>query len=108
VEAKRRHGPTFIFFRIQRAKSLTVGHVHRAQMSISFRIDTMVKSSVPPHAPVALPPLVAAYVEAANSFDAERLMATFAEMLSSMISCGTTEESRLSESGRRAISSVRD
>jgi hypothetical protein len=33
----------------------------------------------PPHAPVALPPLVAAYVEATNSFDVERLMATFAE-----------------------------
>jgi hypothetical protein len=39
----------------------------------------MTKSSVPPNAPVALPPLVAAYVEATNSFDLERLMATFAE-----------------------------
>ena len=39
----------------------------------------MVKSSVPPNAPVALPPLVAAYVDATNSFDLERLMATFAE-----------------------------
>jgi hypothetical protein len=37
------------------------------------------KSSVPPNAPVALPPLVAAYVEATNSFDLERLLATFAE-----------------------------
>jgi hypothetical protein len=36
-------------------------------------------SSVPPNAPVALPPLVTAYVEATNSFDLERLMATFAE-----------------------------
>jgi hypothetical protein len=39
----------------------------------------MMKSSVPPNAPVALPPLVAAYVEATNSFDLERLLATFAE-----------------------------
>src|ERR1700739_3698695 len=39
----------------------------------------MMKSSVPPNAPVALPPLVAAYVEATNSRDLERLLATFAE-----------------------------
>src|SRR6202451_3708459 len=39
----------------------------------------MMKSSVPPTAPVALPPLVAAYVEATNSFDLERLVATFAD-----------------------------
>ena len=39
----------------------------------------MMKSSVPPNAPVALPPLVAAYVEATNSFDLERLIVTFAE-----------------------------
>jgi hypothetical protein len=44
-----------------------------------FEADTMVKSSVPPNASVALPPLVAAYVEATNSFDLDRLMATFAE-----------------------------
>jgi hypothetical protein len=39
----------------------------------------MMKSSVPPNATVTLPPLVAAYVEATNSFDLERLLATFAE-----------------------------
>ena len=39
----------------------------------------MTKPSVPPNAPVALPTLVAAYVEATNSFDLERLMSTFAE-----------------------------
>ena len=39
----------------------------------------MTKSFVPPNAPVALPTLVAAYVEATNSFDLERLMSTFAE-----------------------------
>jgi SnoaL-like protein len=39
----------------------------------------MTKSSVPSNAPVALPPLVAAYVEATNSFDLERLLAAFAE-----------------------------
>ena len=49
------------------------------QRSARFEPDTMTKSSVPPNAPVALPPLVAAYVEATNSFDLERLMATFAE-----------------------------
>ena len=45
----------------------------------SFEPDPTMKSSVPPNAPVALPPLVAAYVEATNSFDLERLMSTFAE-----------------------------
>jgi hypothetical protein len=39
----------------------------------------MMKSSVPPNPPVALPPLVGAYVEATNSFDLERLLATFAK-----------------------------
>ena len=39
----------------------------------------MTKSSVPPNAPVTLPALLAAYVEATNSFDLERLMSTFAE-----------------------------
>jgi hypothetical protein len=38
----------------------------------------MMKFSVPPNAPVVLLPLVAAYVEATNSFDLERLLATFA------------------------------
>jgi hypothetical protein len=38
----------------------------------------MMKSPVPPNAPVALPPLVAAYVDATNSFDLERLLDTFA------------------------------
>jgi hypothetical protein len=37
--------------------------------------------STPPNSPQAppLPPLVAAYVEATNSFDLERLLATFAD-----------------------------
>ena len=39
----------------------------------------MTKPSVPLNALVALPPLVAAYVEATNSFDLERLLATFAD-----------------------------
>ena len=39
----------------------------------------MMKSPFPPNAPVALPPPVAAYVEATNSFEIERLLATFAE-----------------------------
>ena len=39
----------------------------------------MTKSSVPPKVPVALPTLVAAYVEATNNFDLDRLMSTFAE-----------------------------
>ena len=46
---------------------------------VPFEPDAMMKSSDPPNAPAALPPLVAAYVEATNSFDLERLMATFAE-----------------------------
>ena len=51
----------------------------RADCRARFKPDVMMKSSVPPSAPVTLPPLVAAYVEATNSFDIERLMATFAE-----------------------------
>jgi|SRR5215469_17252628 len=39
----------------------------------------MMKSSIPPDDEVALPPLVATYVEAINSFDLERLLTTFAE-----------------------------
>jgi hypothetical protein len=44
-----------------------------------FEADTMVKSSVPPNAPVALPPPVATHVDATNSFDPERSVAAFAE-----------------------------
>src|SRR5580658_2938053 len=47
--------------------------------SATLEPDTMKKPSVPPHLPVALPPLVADYVEATNNSDLERLMATFAE-----------------------------
>jgi hypothetical protein len=39
----------------------------------------VIKSSLSANAPVVLPPLPAAFVEAINSFDVERLMATFAE-----------------------------
>jgi hypothetical protein len=39
----------------------------------------MSTSPHPPSAPATLPPLVAAYIEATNSFDIERLLATFAE-----------------------------
>jgi hypothetical protein len=45
----------------------------------NFRANTMMMSTVSPNAPVLLPPLIAGYVEATNSFDLERLMATFAE-----------------------------
>jgi hypothetical protein len=45
----------------------------------TFRANTMMMSPVSPNAPVLLPPLIAGYVEATNSFDLERLMATFAE-----------------------------
>ena len=39
----------------------------------------MTKSSASPNASAALPTLVAAYVEASNNFDLERLMSSFAE-----------------------------
>ena len=39
----------------------------------------MMKPSVSPNGPVALPPLITAYVEATNSFDLERLMETFVD-----------------------------
>jgi hypothetical protein len=45
----------------------------------AFEPNTMMKTSDPPNTPVALPPLAATYVEATNSFDLERLLATFAE-----------------------------
>jgi hypothetical protein len=44
-----------------------------------FRTDVIMKSPVPPNPPAAVPPLVAAYVEATNSFDLERLVASFAD-----------------------------
>jgi hypothetical protein len=43
------------------------------------RAETVIKSPSLANAPVALPPLVATFVEATNSFDVERLMTTFAE-----------------------------
>ena len=73
-----------------------------------FEADTMVKSSVPPNAPVALPPMVAAYVDATNSFDPERLMATFAEDALVNDQLRDYWESRALESGRSAISSASD
>ena len=39
----------------------------------------MIESSTPANSPVALPPIVAAFIEATNSFDVERLLGTFAE-----------------------------
>jgi hypothetical protein len=39
----------------------------------------MPTSPHPPNAPAALPPVVAAYVEATNSFDLQRLLAIFAD-----------------------------
>jgi hypothetical protein len=39
----------------------------------------LTEMQTPPDAPIVLPPLVAAYVEATNSFDIEGLMATFAD-----------------------------
>ena len=68
-----------ISYSIQRAQASAFGHVQGAQLSSTFEPGTMTKSSVPPNAPVALPPLVAAYVEATNNFDLEGLIATFAE-----------------------------
>ena len=73
----RHSGTRFSFFYgRQRAKASAIGHVGCVA---TYEPDRMMKSSVPPNTPVALPPLVAAYVEATNSFDLERLMATFAE-----------------------------
>jgi hypothetical protein len=65
-------------------------------------------SPVSPNASVLLPPLIAGYVEATNSFDLERLMATFAEDALVNDSFGTIGESRPSENGRSAISLAND
>jgi hypothetical protein len=61
------------FNRIQRAITSAIRH------ACALHLTNMIKSSPAANAPVALPPLVAAFVEATNSFDVERLMATFAE-----------------------------
>jgi hypothetical protein len=68
----------------------------------------MTKSSLPPNAPVALPPLVAAYVEATNTFDLERLMATFAEGALVNDQLRDYWGKQPSENGRSAISSASD
>ena len=75
----------------------------------SFELDTMMKSSVPPSAPVALPPLVATYVEATNSFDPKRLLATFAE--DALVNDQLRDywgKLAIRENGRNAISSASD
>jgi hypothetical protein len=43
------------------------------------KVSHMPTSRCPPNAPAALPPLMATYVEAANSFDLGRLLSTFAD-----------------------------
>jgi hypothetical protein len=48
-------------------------------LSIPTVVDFMPSSRSSPNAPSTLPPLVAAFVEATNSFDLERLMVTFAD-----------------------------
>src|SRR5580700_2021167 len=45
----------------------------------AFEPDVMMKSPVAQNTPVAVPPLVAVYVEATNGFDLERLVAAFAD-----------------------------
>jgi hypothetical protein len=55
------------------------GMLVRCISPISPCAETVIKSSLSANAPVVLPPLPAAFVEAINSFDVERLMATFAE-----------------------------
>jgi hypothetical protein len=68
-----------IFLQHTTPQASAFGHVQGAQLSSTFEPGTMTKSSVPPNAPIALPPLVATYVEATNNFDLEGLIATFAE-----------------------------
>jgi hypothetical protein len=41
--------------------------------------EIMTNPTLPPNSTIDLPPLVAAFVKATNSFDLDRLMATFAE-----------------------------
>ena len=74
----------------------------------AFEPDVMMKPPVPPDTPAAVPPLVAAYVEATNSFDLERLVATFADDALVNDQLRDYWESRPSESGPGAISSVSD
>jgi hypothetical protein len=105
----RHSAPDFsIFHRIQRAEALVIGHVGCVQLSSTFEPNIMIESPVPPSASVALPPLVAAYVEATNSFDLDRLMATFAEDAPVNDQLRDYWESPRSENGRSAIMSASD
>jgi hypothetical protein len=75
-----RPGPYFHFFtEFNAPRRGPSGMVVDCNCPTPCGAETMTKSTLPPNAPVGLPPLVAAYVEATNSFDLERLMATFAE-----------------------------
>jgi hypothetical protein len=66
-------------YRKPRARATAIGHHRRCNYSAAFEHDTMMKFSIPRNTLVALPPQVAAYVDATNSFDLERLLATFAQ-----------------------------
>jgi hypothetical protein len=84
-QARRRSpAPTARFsalYKIQRARPPFVVH---DRYKVAIRIPrpqrpVMSPSSLPQAPPPALPPLVAAYVEATNSFDLEGLLAPFAD-----------------------------
>ena len=68
-------------YKIQRAKAPSVGH-DRCKAAIRMprpQRPVMSPSRLPQVPPPALPPLVAAYVQATNSFDLEGLLAPFAD-----------------------------
>src|SRR5882762_10208773 len=68
-------------YKIQRAKAPSVGH-DRCKAAIRMPRPprpVMSPSRLPQVPPPALPPLVAAYVQATNSFDLDGLLATFAD-----------------------------
>ena len=73
-----------------------------------FEPDNMTEPPAPTNTSIALPPLVAAFVEAMNSVDLEGLLATFAEDALVNDQLPTTGENPPSESGLSVISSMSD
>ena len=64
---------------MQRAKAWAFGHVRCTATVRTFRTRHHDEALCSAERSGRPPPLMAAYVEATNSFDLERLMATFAE-----------------------------
>jgi hypothetical protein len=66
------------FYTIQHAATAAIGHGCR-DIFPKAKAEIVIASSTPTSSPVELPPLVAAFIEATNRSDVDRILATFAE-----------------------------